>query len=175
MKNKKLFNTEIVLLFCIIFASVAGVKIFSADNTPEIQTVPQSQYADWLYPGDHLFVSGNAFGGDTIVWDFVGSDDTVGIIAMAMDAENYLDFYYGYSFTYWPLSDGSNYVDSGVFNVPYSDEWYVVFDTVGIYETYLTYDGVIMDNSFGGTRIDYYDYGYSYLTDPLQITGTVDK
>ena len=95
MKNKKLIFTEIVLLFCIIFASVAGMRTISADDTPEIQTAPQSQDG-LLDPGNYQYLVGSASGGDDIIWSFVGTQTLVGIYAMALDYDNFWDFYDGY-------------------------------------------------------------------------------
>jgi len=138
MKNKKLIYTEILLLFCIIFASVAGVTTFSADETPEIQTEPESQYYDWIDPFGGWWAV-YAVANDYISWSFVCDDVSAEIDVMAMDSYNFWEFYDYYSYDYYPLSVGG-WMDVGIFDVPYGDEWYIVFYNDGSVGTGLTYD-----------------------------------
>ncbi|MHA1775941.1 MAG: Loki-CTERM sorting domain-containing protein [Promethearchaeota archaeon] len=65
--------------------------------------------------------------GIMVDWEFTGSNTYVGITAMAMDDEQYWDFSNGYSYTYYSLSSGGYWSDSGRFTIPYEDVWYFVF------------------------------------------------
>jgi len=93
-----------------------------------------------------------------------------------MDYDNYWDFYNGDPCEWWTLSDGSYYGDSGTFDVPYQDTWYIIFwnNDADMQTTYLESSVTYIENYFGGTRIDYEVYGYTYFLNPLQEGGIVD-
>ncbi len=63
----------------------------------------------------------------SIKWSFEGSNTYVGITAIAMDYQEFANFKNGNTFTYYWLSHGNYRSDSGEFQVPYSDVWYVIF------------------------------------------------
>ncbi len=60
-------------------------------------------------------------------WSFTGTNPSVGIYVMAMDAANYAKFSTGKSWTYNILSNGSYYSASSSYSLPYSSEWDIVF------------------------------------------------
>ncbi len=47
----------------------------------------------------------------------------VGIYVMAMDSTNYAKFSSSQTWTYYILSNGGYYADSGTFIAPYSAQW----------------------------------------------------
>ena len=71
---------------------------------------------------------GNA--GNIYSWSFTGSNSYVGITVRVMDANNYSRFQNRIAYNYYIFSDGSKYIDSGEWTIPYTDTWYTVFINV---------------------------------------------
>ncbi len=67
---------------------------------------------------------------NNIKWEFEGSNSYVGIIVLAMDDDEFANFKNKKVYTYYILSNGKYYADSGDFDVPYSDTWYILFFNV---------------------------------------------
>jgi len=145
-------------------------KTIFTENGPNAQDVSLLYYEDW--EGFWWIAEGN----DEIDWSFSGSNTFVGVDVFAVDYDNYYNFYNGYSYTYYSLSNGGYYADSGTFTVPYSDDWYIIWANwdSDIQSTSLTYTGYCNYNYFGGTRINYGGWGYSYFLDPLETGDEVD-
>ncbi|MHA1673854.1 MAG: Loki-CTERM sorting domain-containing protein, partial [Promethearchaeota archaeon] len=70
---------------------------------------------------------GNLEDGDYLHWDYEGSNPLVGIRAYAMNDVEYANLVAGLPIDYHVLSDGTYCVNSGVWNVPSTDVWTIVF------------------------------------------------
>lgn len=80
--------------------------------------------------------------GYRIIWSFESSNSFVGITVLTMNHEEYDKYRSAESYIYYTLSDGNYVRDSGIFNVPYEDYWYIMFINRDSDEqqTYLTYE-----------------------------------
>jgi len=105
------------LYFCILMLLVFISPIVSLTQA---KTFSGSESLDFL---EYLYVWDESKEDETISWSFQGSNSYVGIYVMAMDSYDFDDFYYGFSFFYYELSDGGYYIHSGTFTVPYDETW----------------------------------------------------
>ncbi|MHA1371713.1 MAG: PKD domain-containing protein [Promethearchaeota archaeon] len=119
-------------------------------------------YTQWVY----IYWLSSTDGGDIINWAFQGTNPSVGITAMAMDSASFSNLVASNPFTYYPLSGGTLTSDSGNFTVPYTDSWYIVFANNDIDQepTDIIWSANKTQMGFGGDRVDYLQYGYSYTT-----------
>ncbi len=83
---------------------------------------------DMLDYDNYIYYYFSTAGGDEIDWDFYGSNVGVGISVYAMDSTEFLNFESGHYYEPCILSDGNDYSDSGTFDVPYTDDWYICFN-----------------------------------------------
>ena len=172
------------MLFLFVSSSIAAIN-FNTDRgelvtegapSQIIEDDPQSSFSANLTMNQYAPVYAEAEGLDQLYWEFAGSLSNIGITVRVMDSIQYLKFTNLESYIYYPLSDGSYYIDSGTFTVPYYDiKWYVVFinwDADNL-QTLLSYNVSLISNSFGGVRADYDDW-IEYNYSGLEIGGSVD-
>jgi len=128
-KNKKICLISITLFLGIL------LTIIVIDASKRSGTT-------YLEPLEYLYFWEECKEGDTIKWEFQGSNSYVGIDVIAMTYSNFIKFEYLDEFYYYELSNGYYYVDYGSFEVRSDDIWYIVFinldgDLMG---TYLSYE-----------------------------------
>lgn len=113
----------------------------------------QTSYAATLDYNKYASIYFTSIEKDGIIeWNFEGTNNYVGIEVWAMTDSEYYSWTAGGSATGYQESDGSYYIDSGTFDVPTADTWYIVFWNTDpdVESTYLTYEATYTAPSSGG-------------------------
>ncbi|MHA1720604.1 MAG: PKD domain-containing protein [Promethearchaeota archaeon] len=133
-------------------------------------------YASVLDYGDYISNYGWANGGDIKNWNFEGTNSHIGVIVRIMDSANYNNFQNSLTYSYYEVSDGSYYGDSGEFTVPYQDTWYTVFFNYDPDQqtTIITRQVSTVDNGVGGSLLESAHYIYQHSIETFDIGDTVD-
>jgi hypothetical protein len=126
MKNQKIVSLIFILIFLNIIISVS--KSQAVTYTENII----------LAPGDYVYVNERMSLESEIEWRFARRGEGV-IYVVAFDQENFDLYESGETYSYNSLSISSLFMDSGIFNVPKSDNWHIVFICILTY-TNLTYE-----------------------------------
>lgn len=154
MKSNKKFGYKIILLSIILCLPIIPTVLFPSNpdmiNDYTTQGVenenPKTSITNWLYYGITfalvIYFMGRS-AEDWLEWEFTGTNTDVGVTVYVMDGYNYGEFLGGLSYNYIELSDGSYYTDSGMWEVPYYDTWYISFINwdPDIEYTWLDYNG----------------------------------
>lgn len=123
---------------CIIFL------ILFLGNLPIVSVVDASKNSGTTYLSfaEYLYFWEECKEGDTIEWEFQGSNSYVGIDVIAMTQNNFDKFELLMQFFYYELSNGQYYSDYGTFEVKSDDVWYIVFVNLDedFMSTNLTYE-----------------------------------
>ncbi|MHA1844804.1 MAG: zinc-ribbon domain-containing protein [Promethearchaeota archaeon] len=115
-------------------------KIINTKNLASLQLKPSVSDTVTLPYGYYLYVHSQA--SNLITWSFEGSNKNVEIYLIALDENEYQKAKSGMDFSYYVLSNGRYYADSGDFEVPHSAEWYLLFFNLDLsrQNTDLTYN-----------------------------------
>ena len=149
-KRQFLLILSIILLMnsAIIYNSYSKKENFNQVSKFKLRLSFESSLEYKHYAAVH----GNAGEGDRFEWEFSGTNNYVGIIVMAMTESEFSKFQNGGTYYYYPLSNGSYYIDSGTFQPQSYDDWYIVFynNDPDVQITYLTYEvNLVLDNAHG--------------------------
>ena len=139
--------TKKPFLILLIFINISIISNIALVNEEEIildqeKSEFRSASSTTLDYLDYVVKYSYCDSGDYIEWDFEGSNSLIGIKVQAMDYDNYDDFSDGIPYSSYELSDGSYYKHDGEWDIPYNDEWYIVFinDDGDMQTTVLEYD-----------------------------------
>ena len=141
-RQKKTALKSIVILLSAILTMFALIPFIPCsqgikDNEHELKSASQLSDTITLLHSDYYAVRGES--SDYISWRFDGTPSNIDIYVLIMDDSRYDYFYYdviglGLAATvngnYLKVSDGTESQDSGEFEVPYSDTWYVIFANI---------------------------------------------
>ena len=114
---------EVIIILAITLVSVLVIMNDNISNCVAKTYSANLDFGEYLY----VFSSKTMDSDGHIDWSYTGSNSYVGITVWILDDENFAIFQsigaaYGYE-----QSDGSYYSDSGSFDIPNEDIWYIVF------------------------------------------------
>jgi hypothetical protein len=130
MKTKKRIiysnRKTLIVVFCIMISFGFSFSFSSnQQQNLEFKKVPKTSGSQTVPYG--YFLGAHAYAADRIEWSFESSKSHIGITVLVMDYDNY-NTYKDYGFgTYGTASNGSLSNDSGSYQVPYGNEWYILF------------------------------------------------
>ena len=145
----KLFRKKYYyILICILFLSflIANYKLNEQNNLRNLDYLENlhSSPSAGLNHDDHAEIHGYA--DQYITWNFITNPSQI-INVWALEAFQYSLWISGLSVSGYLLSTDSS--DSGTFNVPHGDNWYIVFwnDEIGSQFTIVTYGANFVGDS----------------------------
>jgi len=110
-------------LLVVIIASIV-LALFFVNNTPvKAEDYNVTINYNYYYP---LFSEGKMDTTGSIYWSYITSN-YVDLEVWILDDSNYDIYESGGTATGYPVSEYVNYFDSGTFNIPYEDKWYIIF------------------------------------------------
>src|SRR5271157_1987436 len=145
--KKRYYLSWSLLIF--LFLSILGFTThdYGVAPTPALQLGSpnkSSSGSNWCNPGQNNWVATDNIvpSGRPFQWMFCIAASDTGVTCIAMDSTNYTEFTGGQNYQRTTLSDGSHYLDSGTFYVPYPERWYILF--------------ILSNSSLSGTTMVYY-------------------
>ncbi|TKJ23118.1 MAG: hypothetical protein CEE43_05210 [Promethearchaeota archaeon Loki_b32] len=152
MTKKRDFLLVLILFFVCSSFFIPNQNINVAFLDQESQFQIQLSYEASLAYGEYIYFHINADEDDIISWEFSGLNNYVGIKVFAMTDIEFSKFQNAQTCYLYTLSNGSYYIDSGIFYPPSYDTWYIVFLNADPVEqtTYLTYNVDIERGNDGG-------------------------